>query len=246
MCWQLCATFSFPPNWQQKKLDSIFYQLLRCSYILSRSQGCQFLSSNLEKRFIFWEGDDTRAPPACSPSIPALVSWKSCFQFHTASMGWELGSVDSGQSVMGCSLETHPFSSTPKKEKLQQKIPKEDHKKKTITLCCWVCFCNSRTTAETAVLLSCKRETTTWKVPVGSMACWASTFPRPHSRDLHLPVKKFKLPPDAQMKLQGRGTHLTLWWKQCGCKDGEGDLLLIRMIAFWAFLRATPLDTTCW
>lgn len=129
MCWQLCATFSFPPNWQQKKLDSIFYQLLRCSYILSRSQGCQFLSSNLEKRFIFWEGDDTRAPPACSPSIPALVSWKSCFQFHTASMGWELGSVDSGQSVMGCSLETHPFSSTPKKEKLQQKIPKEDHKK---------------------------------------------------------------------------------------------------------------------
>lgn len=49
MCWQLCAMFSFPPNWQLKKLDSIFYQLQYCSYIISHSQGCQFLSSNLEK-----------------------------------------------------------------------------------------------------------------------------------------------------------------------------------------------------
>lgn len=49
MCWQLCAVFSFPPNWQLGKLDSIFYQLQHRCYTISHSQGCQFLSSNLEK-----------------------------------------------------------------------------------------------------------------------------------------------------------------------------------------------------
>lgn len=51
----------------------------------------------------------------------------------------------------------------------------------------------------------------------------ASIFLRPQSRDLHFPAEEFKLPPDAQMKLQGGRTPLTSRWKQRGCKDGEGD-----------------------
>lgn len=87
-----------------------------------------------------------------------------------------------------------------------------------------------RAAAEPAVL-SRERDTSTWDVPVGLRALRSSSgtsapaniFLRPPSRDLHFPAEEFKLPPDAQMKLQGGRTPLTSRWKQRGCKDGEGD-----------------------
>lgn len=61
------------------------------------------------RKFLFWEVDDMRVPHPPNPSIPALISWQSCFQFCAVSMGWESGFVVSGQSLAEHGLRTQPF-----------------------------------------------------------------------------------------------------------------------------------------
>lgn len=108
MCWQRCAIFSFPPNWQLRKLDSIFYELQHYCYIPSHSQGCQFLSSNLEKDSF------SRKLMTCEPCIhvmhPFVLSFpESCLQFCAVSIGWESEFVVSGQLLVEHNLKTQPF-----------------------------------------------------------------------------------------------------------------------------------------
>lgn len=107
MCWQLCAMFSFPPNWQLKKLDSIFYQLQYCSYIISHSQGCQFLSSNLEKDS--FSGKMMTCEPCIHISHLSLLPFPEQAVFSSMSTGKEQGFVVSGQSLTEHGLKSQPF-----------------------------------------------------------------------------------------------------------------------------------------
>lgn len=209
MCWQLCATFSFPPKLTAEETWQHFLSAAALQLHPFSLSGLPISLQQPWERFLLGEVDDIQAPHPCKLSIPGLVSWRSCFQFCAVSMGWRSRFVASGQSLAEHGLKTQPFPLL----WLYREVPNQ-HCTKRLSLSFWVCFYSNLPGPPLSQFhgsLSPERETCTLDGPVGLMAHWSSsvsfstatTFLTPQIRDLHFPVKEFKLPSDAEVKLQG-------------------------------------------
>lgn len=109
MCWQLCATFSFPPK---LTVEETWQHFLSAAALQLHPFSLSGLPISLQQpweRFLLGEVDDIQAPHPCKPSISGLVSWRSCFQFCALSMGWRSRFVVSGQSLAEHGLKNQPF-----------------------------------------------------------------------------------------------------------------------------------------